>query len=141
MRPGWGAGLGPAGADGIALEVCPTSNLRTGAVEVLPAHPLPRLLAAGVPVTLATDDPGMFHTDLNAEHQLCHDVFGLGPADLAEIARTGVRAAFCSPALRERMLAEIDAVVAAQAPGPRRTGFPLGRPTRTGHGPMRGGRR
>lgn len=103
-------------AHGITLEVCPTSNLRTGATASLEAHPLPSLLAAGVPVTLATDDPGMFHTDLNAEYELCHDVLGLGIAELAEIARTGARSAFCSPELRDRILAEVDALVRAHDP-------------------------
>jgi aminodeoxyfutalosine deaminase len=93
---------------GIALEVCPTSNVCTGAVPSLPEHPLPALLAAGVPVTLATDDPGMFHTNLNNEYLLCHDQFGLGPDDLADIARTGARAAFCAEATRSVILAEID---------------------------------
>jgi aminodeoxyfutalosine deaminase len=102
-------------ANGIPLEVCPTSNLRTGAVPDIAAHPLPALLAAGVPVTPATDDPGMFHTDLNAEYRLCHDAFGLGMAELADLARAGARAAFCTPALRDEMLAEIDRVAAAAA--------------------------
>ena len=92
---------------GIALEVCPTSNVCTGAAPSLAGHPLPVLLAAGVPVTLATDDPGMFHTTLNAEYLLCHEQFGLGAADLAEIARTGARAAFCPEPLRDGILAEI----------------------------------
>lgn len=99
--------LGHLAEHGIPLEVCPTSNLRTGAVRAIEEHPLPALLAAGVPVTLATDDPGMFHTDLNAEYQLCHDVFGLKIAELAGIARTGARAAFCPAALREEMLTAI----------------------------------
>jgi aminodeoxyfutalosine deaminase len=94
----------------IPLEVSPTSNLRTGAVRAIEEHPLPVLHAAGVPVTLATDDPGMFHTDLNAEYQLCHEVFGMTVPELAEIARTGARAAFCAPDLRDRILAEIDQV-------------------------------
>jgi len=55
----------------------------------------------------------MFHTDLDAEYRLCHDVFGMGIPELAEIARTGARAAFCSGELRTRILAEIDSVVAA----------------------------
>lgn len=93
---------------GIALEVCLTSNVCTGAVPSLRAHPAPALLAAGVPVTLATDDPGMFHTDLNAEYLLCHTEFGLGAAELAELARAGVRAAFCPEATRSAVLAEID---------------------------------
>ena len=93
---------------GIVLEVCPTSNLRTGAVPSLAEHPLPQLVAAGVPVSLATDDPGMFDTDLDAEYRVAHEVLGLGAAELAEIARTGARAAYCSSDLRSRVLAEID---------------------------------
>jgi aminodeoxyfutalosine deaminase len=93
---------------GIALEVCPTSNVCTGAVPALAAHPLPALLAAGVPVTLSTDDPGMFATDLDAEYLLCHTEFGLGPGELAGIARAGARAAFCAGSTRSAILAEID---------------------------------
>jgi len=100
---------------GIALEVCPISNLRTGAVRDIAAHPLPALVAAGVPVTLATDDPGMFHTDLDAEYLLCHEAFGMGVPELAEIARTGACAAYCSVELRDTLLAEIDQAEAAHA--------------------------
>lgn len=95
--------------EGIAVEVCPSSNIRTRAVRSLAEHPLPRLLDAGVPVTLATDDPGMFHTDLNREYLLTHEHFGLSRGDLAELARSGVRAAFCTEDRKEALLAEIDA--------------------------------
>ncbi len=98
---------------GITLEVCPTSNVCTGAVASLREHPLPELLAAGVPVTLGTDDPGMFGANLNGEYLLCHRSFGLGTAELAEIARTGARAAFCDEATRRAVLAEIDRVVSS----------------------------
>lgn len=97
-------------ARAIALEVCPTSNVCTGAVASLREHPLPALLAAGVPVTVASDDPGMFHTSLNGEYLLCHHEFGLGPAELAELARAGVRAAFCGEQTRRDLLEEIDRV-------------------------------
>ncbi|MFD1146286.1 adenosine deaminase [Saccharothrix hoggarensis] len=97
-------------AEGIALEVCPTSNLRTGAVAAMADHPLPKLLDAGVPVTLATDDPGMFHTDLNREYLLCHEEFGLGRGELAELARAGVRASFAPDELKQSLLDEIDAL-------------------------------
>lgn len=115
---GIGAAADPAllaylAGHGIALEVCPTSNVCTGAVRDLREHPLPALLAAGVPVTLATDDPGMFHTDLNSEYLLCHHQFGLGPAALAELARAGARAAFCAEETRRAVLAEIDRVAGA----------------------------
>lgn len=96
--------------EGVTLEISPTSNLRTGVVEDLRDHPLPGLLDAGVPVTLATDDPGMFHTDLDREYLLCHELFGLGRAELAELARTGVRASFAPDALKRELLAEIDAL-------------------------------
>lgn len=98
---------------GIPLEISPTSNVCTKAVASIEEHPLPKLLAAGVTVTLNTDDPGMFGTDLNREYLLCHNVFGLGVTDLAELARNGARAAFCSEDTRARLLAEIDAVVAS----------------------------
>ncbi|QUQ71880.1 adenosine deaminase [Kutzneria sp. CA-103260] len=99
---------------GIPVEVSLTSNIRTRAVPSLAEHPLPRLLDAGVTVTLNTDDPGMFGTDLNREYRLCHEVFGLGRAELAELARNAARAAFCSEQTRSRLLKDIDAV-AAQA--------------------------
>lgn len=96
--------------EGIAVEVCPSSNIRTRAVRSLAEHPLPKLLDAGVPVTLATDDPGMFHTDLNSEYLLCNEHFGLGRSELADLARAGVHAAFCSSELKSALLGDIAAV-------------------------------
>jgi len=53
---------------GLVLDVCPLSNLRTGAVATLAEHPLPTLLDAGVRCSISTDDPAMFDTDLGREH-------------------------------------------------------------------------
>jgi aminodeoxyfutalosine deaminase len=100
---------------GIPVEVSLTSNICTKAVPSLAEHPLPRLLDAGVTVTLNTDDPGMFGTDLNREYLLCHEVFGLGRTELAELARNAARAAFCSEQTRSRLLEGIDAVERAAA--------------------------
>jgi aminodeoxyfutalosine deaminase len=94
--------------EGIPVEVCPSSNIRTRAVASLAEHPLPRLMDAGVPVTLATDDPGMFHTDLNSEYLLVHEHFGLSRGELADLARAGVRAAFCDADRATALLTEID---------------------------------
>lgn len=96
--------------EGIPVEVCPSSNIRTRAVATMAEHPFPRLLDAGVPVTLATDDPGMFHTDLDREYLLVHEHFGLSRGDLADLARAGVHAAFCDDDRKAALLAEIDAV-------------------------------
>jgi aminodeoxyfutalosine deaminase len=97
-------------ANGITVEVCPTSNIRTRAVPAIEDHPLPALVAAGVPVSLATDDPGMFHTSLNREYLRCHDTFGYDRAQLAEFARAGIRASFAPAGLKRSLLAAVDHV-------------------------------
>jgi adenosine deaminase/aminodeoxyfutalosine deaminase len=74
----------------IPLEVCITSNVRTGAVSSLEAHPIKRLVDAGVIVTLNTDDPGMFGSDLATEFRLAKDVFGLTDGELAAIRQNAV---------------------------------------------------
>ena len=71
----------------IPLEVCITSNVRTGAVPSLAAHPVRQLVDAGVIVTLNTDDPGMFGCDLAGEFRIAAEVFGLSAAELAQIRR------------------------------------------------------
>ena len=59
--------------------------MRTGAVPSLEAHPIKRLVNAGVIVTLNTDDPGMFGSDLATEFRLAKEVFGLSESELATI--------------------------------------------------------
>jgi adenosine deaminase len=78
----------------IALDVSPTSNLRTGAVPSLAEHPLRRLFDAGILVTLNTDDPTFFDTTLNREYGLAARQFGFDARGLATLALNGVRAAF-----------------------------------------------
>lgn len=69
---------------GIALDVCPTSNRATGALPLGRRHPIRDLLRAGVKVTLATDDPGLFGTTLRREYrQLAR--LGAGPAELRAV--------------------------------------------------------
>ncbi|MCO1582125.1 adenosine deaminase [Crossiella sp. SN42] len=94
----------------IPLEISPHSNLRTREVLDLAEHPLPKLLAAGVPVVLNTDDPGMFDTDLNREYLAAHEKMGLTAKQLVDIARTGVEVSFASDATKAALLAELDAV-------------------------------
>jgi len=68
------------------------------------------VLRHGEPVTLSTDDPGMFGTSLNREYELVADTFGLSATDLTELARTGIRAAYCDEATRMELLTELDAL-------------------------------
>ncbi|GAA2699735.1 adenosine deaminase [Micromonospora olivasterospora] len=97
----------------IALEVCPTSNVRTRAVASLDEHPLPRLVEAGVLVTVNSDDPPMFGTTLNDEYAVAARLLGRGPDGVAALARDAVAASFLAPAEKERIAAEIDAYLAA----------------------------
>lgn len=97
----------------IPLDVSPTSNLRTRAIAAIEEHPLPRMLAEGLLVTLNSDDPPMFGTDLSNEYRTAHGL-GLDAAALALLARNGVAASFLDDAAKRALCAEIDAVLARQ---------------------------
>lgn len=92
----------------ITLDVCPTSNVALGVVPGLDQHPLRELVAAGVQVTINTDDPPMFGTDLNTEYAIAARLLDLDEQGLAELAATAVRACFAGPELTARLLAEIE---------------------------------
>jgi len=81
---------------GVPLEVCISSNVATGAVVCMDAHPVRRLYDAGVPITLHTDDPAIFNTSLNAEYGIAAKCFAFTCAELEEIAANGFRYA-CRP--------------------------------------------
>ncbi|GAA0396599.1 aminodeoxyfutalosine deaminase [Acrocarpospora corrugata] len=95
----------------IPLEVCPTSNVCTKAVASLADHPLPALVAAGVPVTINSDDPPMFSTTLNQEYAVAARLLNLDRDGVADLARNAVRASFLDPQGKTALLAEIDAYV------------------------------
>ncbi|MFF5077599.1 adenosine deaminase [Actinoplanes sp. NPDC000266] len=103
----------------IALEVCPTSNVCTRSVPSLADHPLPRLVAAGVPVTINSDDPPMFSTTLNREYQVAADLLNLDEQGVAELARQAVRYSFLDGPGKAAVLAEIDAYVKDRKNRPR----------------------
>ena len=93
----------------IPLEVCPTSNVATGVIAAPAEHPFPRLLDAGLVVTLNSDDPGMFASPLSGEYELARSVFGLDDDTLAGVAKTGVAASFLDDAEKTQLAADIDA--------------------------------
>jgi len=100
-----------AGA-GICLDVCPTSNIMLGVFASLAQHPLPQLLAAGVPVTINADDPLLFGPGLLDEYELCRREFALTDEQLAAIARTSIEYSGAPDALKTTALAGIDAWLA-----------------------------
>jgi len=83
----------------VVLDVTPLSNLRTGVVPSLREHPLPDLMAAGIPCTVSTDDPEMFDTDLTREYDAVLSI-GIDPRTLYE---AGVEGALCSDETRARL--------------------------------------
>ena len=80
----------------IPLEVCITSNVCTGAVASLEAHPVRRLFDAGVPIVLNTDDPALFRCTLTSEYDLARREFGFTESELATVAANGFKFAFAS---------------------------------------------
>lgn len=78
----------------IPLEICISSNVRTGAVESLAEHPVRRLFDAGVPIILNTDDPALFHCTLESEYDLAASTFGFTPEELNVLAANSLRYAF-----------------------------------------------
>lgn len=97
---------------GIVLEVCPTSNVCTRSVPSLEEHPLPALAAAGVGVTINSDDPPMFGTTLNREYEVAARLLGLDAAGVAALAVTAVTASFATDSRKTELRREIAAYLA-----------------------------
>ena len=89
---------------GTVLEVCPTSNVVLGIYPRYEEHPLPSLRAAGVRVTLGSDDPPWFGASIGGEYAICAERLGLGDQDLRELTRTALEAAFCEEKLKENLI-------------------------------------
>ena len=100
-------------AGGLPLEVCPVSNVATGVYPSLAAHPFPALRAAGVVVTLNSDDPALFGGWLTEVYAAARDAWSLSDEDLAGIARAAVDASFAESRVRDELAAGIDAWLAA----------------------------
>ena len=104
---------------GIPLEVSPVSNVATGVYASLEDHPFERLRAAGIVVTLNSDDPPMFGAWLTAVYEAARATWDYDDAQLAEIARTGVRSSFADDDLKASITDGIDAWLASGPAGER----------------------
>jgi aminodeoxyfutalosine deaminase len=99
----------------IALDVCLTSNVALRIVPDLHHHPIRELVAADVPVTINTDDPPMFSTDLNTEYAIAARLLDLDESGLSALALSAVDASFASADTKAELRAEISSYAATPA--------------------------
>ena len=94
----------------VPLEICLTSNLRTGCCRTLAEHPARSYFDRGVMLTLNSDDPAMFGTSLTREYALAQETFGFSDEHLRELARNSFEASFLPPEKKLEFLNLFDAV-------------------------------
>lgn len=88
----------------IPLEVCPVSNLKTRVVSSIQDHPIRQLIDAGLLVTLNSDDPTYFSTNLNNEIRVLHDELGFSPEDILELLKNNFKASFLPEPEKEKWI-------------------------------------
>ena len=88
---------------GVPLEVCPSSNVCLGVVPDLHSHPFDRLYRSGCRVSVSSDDPAFFNTNLTREYLRLHQTFGYAAAELAGLSLAALRHAFLPADRREEM--------------------------------------
>jgi adenosine deaminase len=92
----------------IALDICPTSNVVLGVVPDLAGHPVDDLRRHGVRISINTDDPMLYGTDVAGEYALCADVFSWGRNELTAVARTSIETCFADEDRRRDLLRELE---------------------------------
>src|SRR6476646_7834685 len=96
----------------IPVEICITSNVRTGVCKSAAEHPVKSYFDQGIMVTLNTDDPALFGTSLAREYQLAQQTFGFTDEHLRELARNSFEASFLPAEKKLELLSLFDAAVA-----------------------------
>jgi aminodeoxyfutalosine deaminase len=92
----------------VPVEMCITSNLRTGACKELQDHPVKKFFDEGLMITLSTDDPAMFQTSLNKEFEIAQQEFSFTEDHLRELARNSIEASFLPVEKKLRFMQQID---------------------------------
>jgi adenosine deaminase/aminodeoxyfutalosine deaminase len=99
----------------VPVEICLSSNLRTGVCAGFDEHPVKSFFDEGLMVTLNTDDPAMFQTSLNREYQMAMEQLGFSREHLREIARNSFEASFLPVEKKLRFLQQVDAYAKEEA--------------------------
>ncbi len=91
----------------LPVEVCPSSNVCLGLADDHATHPFGEMRRAGLELSLGSDDPALFDTDLVSEYARTAAAFDLSPRDLSDLALAAVRHSFLAAAQKRRLLAEL----------------------------------
>ena len=90
------------------LEMCPISNLRTGAIKKIEDHPIKKFLDEGLVVLVNTDDPKMFNTSMTKELATLASSLNFTIADIEKVTRNAIEAAWCNPAKKAALNKELN---------------------------------
>ncbi len=99
--------------DRTPLTVCPLSNIRLCVYPQMSAHPILRLMRAGVVCTINSDDPAYFGGYVNENYRAVAEAFALGSAELAQLAKNSFEASFLSAPEKRARIAEVEAYASA----------------------------
>lgn len=92
----------------ITLDLCPWSNVATRVIDEIGDHPMFDYFSRGYPITLNSDDPGMFGTSITKEYQTMVDLYGLSRQQLAQISKNAVNGSFLENPKKQRLVGEIE---------------------------------
>ena len=92
----------------VPIEICMSSNVRTGCLDDLRRHPVRRYFEEGLMITINSDDPAMFSSSLEQEYQICQDVFELTDEHIRELARNSFEASFLPAEEKLHFLERLD---------------------------------
>ena len=87
----------------VTIETCPVSNLKTKVVNDIREHPIRMFLEKGVKVTVNSDDPKMFETNMNNEYNMLHNELGFTLQNLHNLSLNGIDSSFLSDEKKERL--------------------------------------
>jgi adenosine deaminase len=91
---------------GVTVETCPVSNVRTGVCKDIKSHPVRQYYDQGISISVNSDDPTMFGTDMNNEYMTLHEVHGFTVAELFDISLNSVRTSFLTEEKKREQLVE-----------------------------------
>lgn len=100
-------------AKDIALEICPTSNIKLGVYKTYKEHPLRKLHDLGVTITLNSDDPPFFKTSINNEYCIAYSEFGFSENELLDITKNGIKYSFLDYKTKQTLLSKLGSVGSA----------------------------